>query len=337
MPLEKYEDFLNLTVKQLVSFLTVPGLSTTGRKVELVARAFSAMELDIDVIETAEEQEKKLKQSYTDKLKALDLIDPNSVPMENRKDLVSEWPSITMGNIFSYILNKKYFDSEYIGKYKDQKAFSFSGFVSSIMHFRFKKNVLFAYSKVCGSQKIHKKRKHWIAFCNNDILSAWCSCMAGAFEVCNHVIATLYKMEYANNKGWCNPKCTEQAYVWNKSSKKDIKPSLITDLVVKKKIANNEKNDNNKENTRMKALQEFDPRIESHCEFNEHSFETFLNNIHISEPSVVIFKSKIKKSDENIVSNPDLEKLSFEILLDHPNADESTFRQNIIRKNGFNT
>ncbi|XP_065665514.1 uncharacterized protein LOC136086941 [Hydra vulgaris] len=334
MPLEKYEDFLNLSVKQLSSFLTVRGLSTTGRKVELVARAFSAMELNIDVIETAEEQEKKLEQSYTDKLKALDLIDPNSAPMENRKDLVSEWPSIKMGNIFSYIPNKKYFDLEYIGKYKDQKAFSFfdSGFVGPIMHFRFKKDVLFAYSEVCGSQKIHKKRKLWIAFCNNDILSAWCSCMAGAFEVCNHVIATLYKMEYANNKGWCNPTCTEQACVWNKSSRKDIKPCLITDLVVRKKNANNEKNDNNKENTRMKALQEFDPRIESHREFNEHSFETFLNNIHISEPSAVIFKSKIKKSDENIVSNPDLEKLSFEILLDHPNADESTLGKILLEK-----
>ena len=44
------------------------------------------MELNIDVIETTEELEKKLKQPYTDKLKVLDLIDPNSVPMEkNRK------------------------------------------------------------------------------------------------------------------------------------------------------------------------------------------------------------------------------------------------------------
>ena len=203
MPLKNYEDFLNLSVKQLINFLTVRGLSTTGRKIELVARAFTAMELNIEIIETAEEQEKNLKQSYADKLKALDLIDPNSVPMEIRKDLVAEWPSITMGNIFSYILKKKYFDSEYIGKYKDQKAYSFfdSGFVGPIMHFKFKKDVLFAYSEVCGSQKINEIRKLWIAFSNNDIVSAWCSCMAGAFEVCNHVIATLYKMEYANNKG----------------------------------------------------------------------------------------------------------------------------------------
>ena len=86
MPLKNYEDFLNLSVKQLVSFLTVRGLSTTGRKVELVARAFTATELNIEVIKTTEEQEKNLKQSYKDKLKALDLIDSNSAPIENRKD-----------------------------------------------------------------------------------------------------------------------------------------------------------------------------------------------------------------------------------------------------------
>ena len=106
MPLKNYEDFLNLSVKQLINFLTVRGLSTTGRKIELVARAFTAMELNIEIIETAEEQEKNLKQSYADKLKALDLIDPNSVSMEIRKDLIAEWPSITMRNIFSYILKK---------------------------------------------------------------------------------------------------------------------------------------------------------------------------------------------------------------------------------------
>ena len=82
----------------------------------------------------------------------------------------------------------------------------------------------------------------------------------------------------------------------------------------------------------MKALQEFDPRIESHRDFNEHSFETFLNNIHISEPSAVIFKSKIKKSDENFKSNPDLEELSFKILSDHPNTDETTLSKIFLEK-----
>ena len=36
--------------------------------------------------------------------------------------------------------------------------------------------------------------------------------MAGAYESCNHVIATLYKLEFANNKGWISPACTEILY-----------------------------------------------------------------------------------------------------------------------------
>ena len=30
-----------------------------------------------------------------------------------------------------------------------------------------------------------------------------------SLETCNHVIATLYKNEYAYTKGWCNLACAE--------------------------------------------------------------------------------------------------------------------------------
>ena len=152
------------------------------------------MELNIDVIETAEEQKKKFKQSFTDKLKASNLIDPNSLLMENRKDLVAEGPSITIGSIFSFILKTKYFDSEYISKYKVQKAFSFfdCGFVSSIWYFRFKKMFVCIFQSVWLA-KINEKRKRWIPFSNNGIISDWCLCMAGAFKACNHVITPFIK------------------------------------------------------------------------------------------------------------------------------------------------
>ena len=39
----------------------------------------------------------------------------------------------------------------------------------------------------------------------NQMLCAWCSCMAGAYETCSHAIAGLYKIDYANTKGFCNP------------------------------------------------------------------------------------------------------------------------------------
>ena len=56
MPLTTYEDFLELSFKQLTDYLSVRGLNTSGRKVELIARAFAAMELKLDIIQSSESQ-----------------------------------------------------------------------------------------------------------------------------------------------------------------------------------------------------------------------------------------------------------------------------------------
>ena len=50
MPLGKYEDFFDLCIKDLTNYLSVSGLNTSGRKVELVARAFPAFELKMNMI-----------------------------------------------------------------------------------------------------------------------------------------------------------------------------------------------------------------------------------------------------------------------------------------------
>ena len=42
MPLTTCEGFLELSVKQLTEYLSVRGLNISGRKVELIARAFTA-------------------------------------------------------------------------------------------------------------------------------------------------------------------------------------------------------------------------------------------------------------------------------------------------------
>ena len=63
---------------------------------------------------------------------------------------------------------------------------------------------------------IHKKSQT-----KNQILCAWCSCMAGIYERSNHVSACLYKVDCANKKRFCNPSCTEQAYAWNQATKKE--------------------------------------------------------------------------------------------------------------------
>ena len=52
MPLTTW-DFLELSIKQLADHLSVLGLNTSGRKVELIARASAAMELKLDIIQSS--------------------------------------------------------------------------------------------------------------------------------------------------------------------------------------------------------------------------------------------------------------------------------------------
>ena len=54
MPLTTYEKLLDLSVEQLTDYLSVLGLNTSGRKVELIARALAAMELKLDSIHSSE-------------------------------------------------------------------------------------------------------------------------------------------------------------------------------------------------------------------------------------------------------------------------------------------
>ena len=55
MPLEKYKDFLDLPIKNSTNCLSVCGINTSGKKVELVQRAFPAFELNMNVIASSEE------------------------------------------------------------------------------------------------------------------------------------------------------------------------------------------------------------------------------------------------------------------------------------------
>ena len=71
---------------------------------------------------------------------------------------------------------------------------------------------------------------------NGKIVTTWCSCMAGASTCCNHIIATLYKVEYGNSNRFRSPSCTSMTCGWNQSTKKVIEPKNISEIVVPKRI-----------------------------------------------------------------------------------------------------
>ena len=96
----------------------------------------------------------------------------------------------------------KEFDKEYVGKYKDQKAYSYfdSGFFGEILVSKINEGTkIVLFYNVQGFMSIHNEKEVQVVT-NPDgmIITAWCSCMAGASRCCNHVIAVLYEVEYAN-------------------------------------------------------------------------------------------------------------------------------------------
>jgi hypothetical protein len=92
---EGCDDFSTLTVGILKDFLCLRGLSTTGRKIERVARAFSAFKLKLPVKLSAEELNTKIQKEYLARLQQHDLVDPNIT--QSWIDDVTKWPRVDLG------------------------------------------------------------------------------------------------------------------------------------------------------------------------------------------------------------------------------------------------
>ena len=69
-----------------MDYLSARGLNTSGEKVELIARAFAAFELKMDIIASSEEQKAKLESHYQEMLSIHDLVD--SLLTETTKKLM---------------------------------------------------------------------------------------------------------------------------------------------------------------------------------------------------------------------------------------------------------
>ena len=72
-------------------------------------------------------------------------------------------PPVNLGNIFEYILSMREFNNEYIGKYKDQKAYSYfdSNFVGEILIYK-GNDYRILFCKVRASMSIHDDKELWI-------------------------------------------------------------------------------------------------------------------------------------------------------------------------------
>jgi len=209
--------FLDLTVGQLQHFLRVRGLPTSGTKIDLASRALVAKERNIIPRGDLKQLESELQSKYNDLLLKLKVRDPKDPNIEWKTD-VSLWPTTDIGKIFQFIISNHAFEADYVGQYKNKKAYSY--FLSGFVHTLFvsvQGDKVVLKCKVTPSQKVHDtQREVWIV-CEKSglVLGAHCTCTAGFSECCNHVISVLYKIEHALTNGFINPACTTISCQWN--------------------------------------------------------------------------------------------------------------------------
>ena len=99
----KFEDFLHLTVTSPQDFLSLRGLSKSGKKDELVVRAFSAYVLNVPVKVPQEVISTELKKEYQQRLSHNNAPDPNEICPDQWIDDVTLWPDLDWGKLFSFI------------------------------------------------------------------------------------------------------------------------------------------------------------------------------------------------------------------------------------------
>ena len=224
---------MTMSCGQLKDYLSLRGLSVSGTKSELVARAFVAWEQKTQIKMETSVLQKKLSREYFGRLKVGNIPDPTTIGGEKWTKDVGQWPLIDMGKIFAFILNHKEFETDYIGKYKTEKAYSYfdSRFVGPMLcHVHEDKCIL--KTEVTPSQKVKDApRSVWLcAKKDGEILTAWCDCTAGYSQTCNHIIAACYKIEYAITNELNKTASTSKACEWNKSGRKDVQPSKVKDM-----------------------------------------------------------------------------------------------------------
>ena len=74
---KRYDDFRSMNVNNLKDYLTVRGISVSGyNKIELVARAYSATEMDLPIILSSADLTDNLKEEYSKRLREFNIFDP---------------------------------------------------------------------------------------------------------------------------------------------------------------------------------------------------------------------------------------------------------------------
>ena len=230
-----------MKVEELKNFLRLRGLKLSGRKQELPARVFVAIENNVPIVKTAEEIESEIANDYKAKLIIGDDQLPDPFQLEDgwisEEDGVKLWPTTLYPDIFHFLaFYPSELKSKDLGDYKMTKAYSYyaDGWLKPLDYHPVSEESKYCFLKTTcrPSQKISDvPNKLWVCLPKQDgkVLAGHCSCMADVSQTCNHVAATLFRIEAAVRMGLTSPSCTSTACGWLPNNK-SVEPTKIKDL-----------------------------------------------------------------------------------------------------------
>ena len=291
-----HSDFLEMSRGELEYFLKVRGLRITGKNIDLAVRALVAYENQTPVKETELKVKESLRLEYQNLLKSYNISDP--FQMDGMKDDVTKWPPVDIGKIFQYIISNKAFATDYVGQYKVRKAYSYfkSGFVHQIFVREISNKVVLT---VTPSQRLRDEHHSLWILCDKtgEILCGYCSCTAGLSKCCNHLIAVLYKVEYANTHELTNPACTDVPCSWNNKGNADVEAKKVKDIHIQ---THNRSKPKPFFKINSKEKQTFDPRAACDRIVTDEQKASFLGKVKDLWPNAVVNISFAPEAAEDV-------------------------------------
>ena len=134
------------------------------------------------------------------------------------------------------------------------------------------------------------------------------------------MIAVLHKVDYAVQNGYNNPACTSIPCGWNQSTRKDVEPSKIIDLNLRRDKASKAQADS--EGLINEAWLNFDPRKEGQRDISEQRKKSFLEGLKNKAPDAQIARKGLLDSWEAKIG----EALSISVLFLSWNAGQVSQR-----------